>query len=365
MTLRRYAAALLLAALTVSSAATAQTTRKLSATKANDYGVAYSLPLTGLSITIEAERTVSTPGEFYKYALPMLGSTDAVACKSEQWRLLSVTLNAQPVAQPIDGQSYLIQLKSGTATPFVVVSDQGFPLAINTDEVMTVTPPTLPTARAAEPTALEGAAARQAVTEDMVRSSSSAKKAELAAARIMEIRQSRNDYLTGQADQMPDGAALKLILQNLDAQEAALTAMFVGTVQTSTEVRTYTFTPTADDAVSEVIARLSPTAGLVDADDLSGAPIYLNVTATSRGQLPLTEKGEERKFPAGGVAYTIPGQANVEVKFSGKVYARQSVDLAQLGVVYGVDPALFTDKKAPAQMIFNPITGGIYTLGHE
>jgi hypothetical protein len=199
----------------------------------------------------------------------------------------------------------------------------------------------------------------------MVRSSSSAKKAELAAARIMEIRQSRNDYLTGQADQMPDGAALKLILQNLDAQEAALTAMFVGTVQTSTEVRTYTFTPTADDAVSEVIARLSPTAGLVDADDLSGAPIYLNVTATSRGQLPLTEKGEERKFPAGGVAYTIPGQANVEVKFSGKVYARQSVDLAQLGVVYGVDPALFTDKKAPAQMIFNPITGGIYTLGHE
>ena len=346
-------------------AAHSQTTRKLSAVKANDYGVVYTLPQTGLSITLEAQRTVNTPGEFYKYALPLLGVKDAIAQKSEQWQLLSATVGTEAVANPTGDDSYVIQLKGGATTPFVVVSDKGFPLAVNTDQVMEIEQPATPEARKAEPTPLEGAAARQAVTEDMVRSSSTAKRAELAAARIMEIRQSRNDYLTGQADQMPDGAALQLILQNLNAQEAALTAMFVGTVQTSTEVRTYHVVPEGNTQLNRVVARLSPGGGLVDADDLSGAPVYLNVNVTARGFLPKTEKGEERKFPAGGVAYNIPGQADVSVTFDGKTYSSQNVDLAQLGVVYGVDPALFTDKKAPAQMIFNPITGGIFTLGHE
>ena len=50
------------------SAVTAQTTQKFTATKANDYGLVYSLPVTVLDITIEAERVVKKPGEFYKYA---------------------------------------------------------------------------------------------------------------------------------------------------------------------------------------------------------------------------------------------------------------------------------------------------------
>ena len=43
----------------------AQTSQKLTAGKANEYGLIYSLPLTGVDICIEAELTREEPGEFF------------------------------------------------------------------------------------------------------------------------------------------------------------------------------------------------------------------------------------------------------------------------------------------------------------
>ncbi len=37
--------------------------------------------------------------------------------------------------------------------------------------------------------------------------------------------------------------------------------------------------------------------------------------------------------------------------------------MAQLGIVFGLDPKVFTNKKTPAFLKFNPLTGGIDTLG--
>jgi hypothetical protein len=51
-----------IAALWASSTATAQTTQRLAATKANDYALVYTLPNTTLDITIETEKTVVKPG---------------------------------------------------------------------------------------------------------------------------------------------------------------------------------------------------------------------------------------------------------------------------------------------------------------
>ncbi len=346
--------------LTASAAVSAQSTQRLAAAKANDYGLVYTLPVTALKITLEAERTVRTPGEFYKYASRYLGTSDAVASQSESWQLKNVIIQSEAAADP-EAEQYLVTLKSA-ASPFIIVDRRGLPLAINTDEVPERPSLTLPEARQAAPSPLEGPDARRALTAEMVQSSSQAKKAELAAARIMEIRSSRNDYLTGQADQMPDGEALKIIMQSLDAQEEALTAMFLGTEQTSTEVVTLTVIPTEAES-GKVLARLSSTAGPVDADDLRGAPIYLNVDVLSRGSMPVNDKGEPKKMPKGGVAYRIPGEARVSVTFDGKTYASKTFEMAQFGVTYGLDPALFTAKKGASYVIFNPVTGGIAEIG--
>lgn len=346
--------------LAASLMAPAQTTTKLSASKANDYGLVYTLPTTVLDITIEAVHTVNQPGEFYKYAKKYLNADTPISEPSESWDIKSVTVNARGRANSTD--QYLMQFRAGQ-TPFIIVDENGMPLSINTEDVSLPESPVLPEPVKAAPTPLETPAARHAISEEMLQSQSSAKRAELAAQKIYDLRQSRTDLITGQADQMPpDGKAMQIIVDEIAAQEAALTAMFVGTTQTETEVNTVTFVP-GDENSKSVLARVSAIDGIVDADDLSGDPITISVKVIDRGTFPQNEKGEPKKFPEGGVAYCIPGTAKVNISFRGNTIWEGSVDASQYGIVFGLDPKIFSDKKAPAYLIFNPVTGAIRELG--
>lgn len=350
-----------LAAAVCGISAFAQTTQKLTATKINEYGLIYALPLTRVNVTFEATKTVRQPGEFFRYSKKYLG-IDPITEPSVDYQLTGATLTSEGFAD--QDERYLVQFKSGS-TPFMIVDQNDFPVAVNTEKSYEPLQPKLPKAVDAAPTILETPVAAQAVTAEMQQSPSSAKRAELAAARIFELRQSRSEIISGTAENMPsDGTAMQLALDNLAQQEAALTAMFVGTTQTSTEVGTYSFTPNAaDNQVQTVIARLSPSSGLVDADDLSGRPITLTVKVTERGTLPKNEKGETKRFPKGGYAYRIPGTAQFSVTFDGNEVASESLPVAQLGVVFGLDPNIFTDKKAPAYAVMNPVTGAVVEIG--
>ena len=73
---------------------------------------------------------------------------------------------------------------------------------------------------------------RSFLTEEILMSNSSAKMAELVAKEIYSIRESKNALLRGEADNMPkDGAQLKLMLDNLNQQETAMTEMFSGKIK--------------------------------------------------------------------------------------------------------------------------------------
>ncbi|MDE6541155.1 MAG: DUF4831 family protein [Muribaculaceae bacterium] len=343
--------------------AAAQTTQRITAGKASEYGLTYSLPLTAVDITVEAEISESKPGEFHNYARRHLAIDDAIHAPAHTAAIRSVTIRTH--GEPDPDSQWLVQFKSGTS-PFMTLSEQGLPLSVNTDADATgagVDTEGLPVSRPAAPTALETEAARQAVTQEMTRSSSLSKRAELAAQRIFELREMRSDILGGQAENTPpDGQAMKLILDNIAAQEAALTAMFAGTTATRTEVRTLTIVPDSADTDSRVLARISPVEGIIDADNLAGAPLTVSITATRRAELPLTDKGEPKRFPKGGFAYTIPGEATVAVSYGGQTVATATVSLAQLGTVFGIDPAVFTDKKAPSALRLDPATGAIISL---
>lgn len=352
--------ALALAAI-VPLGALAQTSQKITAGKATEYGLAYSLPVTALDITVEAELTEENPGEFYNYARRHLGDDSAIRKASKSAKVKSVTITPRGVANP--DNRWLAQFKSGS-TPFMILSPEGIPLAINTETASPNSVPELPVAHPAGPTPLETEAARQAVTQEMARSSSVAKRAELAAQRIFELREMRSDILSGQSDNTPpDGKAMQLVLDNLAAQEAALTAMFLGTRSVSTAVKTISIVPDSAEISDRVIARVSAIEGIVDADNLAGAPLKLNLEILEAASLPVNEKGEPKRFPKGGVAYTIPGTALVTVDYEGREVANKELDLAQLGVTFGLDPALFTDKKAPSMVRFDPNTGAILLIG--
>lgn len=339
---------------------TAQTTQKLTATKASEYGIIYSLPTTVVDITIETETTTKKPGEFYRYAKKFLNTDDAIAQESQSTILKSITITPRGVANK--DQQYLMQFKAGT-TPFLIINNENMPLAINTDKLPEIKEVTLPKAVAAAPTPLETEAAQQVISGEIAQSQSSAKRAELAAAQLYAIRQTRTDILNGDADQMPpDGKAWELVLNNLQAQESALIAMFKGTTQVSTSVETITYTPT-EAVENAILARISATEGVIDATNLAGEPIYISVEVVEKGELPVTEKGEPKTFPKGGVAYNIPGKIAIKINYRGKTYGEDLFASAQHGVVFGLDPKMFSDKKAPSYLLFDPITGAIKELG--
>lgn len=348
-----------LAAICCMPLASAQSTTKLSATKANDYGIVYSLPITVLDITIETELTEHEPGELANYAKLYLNINDAITKPQRSARIKSITINPRGIPDP--DNRWMMQFKAAQPV-FVLLNDSEIPLAINTEEVPSPELAPVPAPVMAQPTPLETPAARQAITQDITMAFNTSKRAQLTAERIFELRQNRNDLISGQSDNTPpDGQSMQLALDNLTAQEAALTAMFAGTTRTWTEVTTVTFTPSTEDVRDQVIARLSPD-GIVDAADLSGEPVYLSMRVTSRGDIPLDDKGLQKPFPKGGVAYNIPGTASFTIDFDGAKVASTQLPIAQLGVAYGVDPKMFTDRKAPAMAIFDPATGALISL---
>lgn len=150
----------------IALAAPAQTVTKLSATKANDYGITYSLPRTTVDITLEARRTIATPGEFYNYTERYLGADaarKAVSKQSTSWTLISAVMNVKGEI-PADAEQYLMQFKGGTPV-FVTISETGMPLTINTDDAIEADAPCeLPVAMVSPRLSLSTAVRSAAIT---------------------------------------------------------------------------------------------------------------------------------------------------------------------------------------------------------
>ena len=335
----------------------AQSTQKFTAAKHNEYGIVYSLPVTYIKVIAEAECTISKAGPFYNYARKYLGNVDVVMADAVDWTLKSVDAYSFGVANP--DESYLMQFKSGSSA-YLVLSSNGLPLAINTEAVEDIIP--VHESVATPPSRLDDNSFVSSLPVELLAAESTAKRAEMAAQMIYQIRESRTAYVMGDVDQMPDGAALKLILERLDEQEQDLIALFCGTRVRSTAIKEFEYLP-EDETEGDVIFRLSSTEGIVDSDDLSGSPVRLSLTIEAEGELPVDDKGIEKKIPKGAVMYNIPGNAVVDISYEGKSLCRKRFDVAQFGIDFGLDPDIFTDKRRPAFVIFNPETGGIRELG--
>ncbi|MDD2961059.1 MAG: DUF4831 family protein [Muribaculaceae bacterium] len=348
----------LVAIFITSSSLLAQQTTKFTAAKHNEYGLVYSLPTTHVEVEIEAQKTTKTAGPYYKYAKKYLNIENPITEDSQEWKLVSVNVRSYGSADKKD--QYLMQFKSGSS-PFLLVNEKGLPLSIN---IETEEPKEVKKAiKAPTKSVLDNNSYATALPGELLVSESVAKKAEIAATMIYKIRESRTNLITGEAEQMPpDGDAMKLTMQQLDKQESTLMALFIGTEKTENAIKQFDYVPMGDIS-DEVIARLSDYYGIVDRNNLSGDPIYLSIKITKKGEMPVNEKGEEKKLPKGAVIYNIPGEAQLTLKYDGKKLLDQKFDIAQFGIHFGLDPSMFTDKKAPAYVIFHSATGAIKELG--
>lgn len=355
--MRKSTITLLLALATILPVA-AQQTRVLTADKHNEYGLVYSLPVTSLRFEVTMHHTINVAGPYRQYAKKYIGTDRVISRDSETWEIVSV--KALTYGTPNRQENYLMQLKPG-ATTYICVDSDGMLRAINKEiEAVSLPEPASDALMGKRPDIDEYL---QYVSEDFLASQSMLKQAQMLSESLMEIRDAKIALTRGTAETMPaDGRQLELMLASLAHQEGTLTAAFTGISASETIVRTFTFTP--DKEGEYVLFRLNPATGPVDASDLSGEPIYVDIEITDEPQLPTDAKGETKKLPKDAVIYNIPGTALVTLSYRGATLMSLESEFAQYGIQFGVAPTLFTDKKEPSFAIFNPVTGALEQIGN-
>ena len=187
--------------------------------------------------------------------------------------------------------------------------------------------------------------------------------AELCAQEIYDIRESRNALIRGEADNTPkDGEQLRLMLDQLDTQSRALEQLFTGYTLTSTEVFSFNFLPSAETD-KELLFRFSQYSGAVDADDLSGRPVYISIKNT--GDLPAkVENAETDKKKAKierGLYYNVPARETVSIFDLNETYLTAEYSMGQFGYTEILSNLLF-DKKLTTKVSFYQENGGVRKL---
>ncbi|RHJ82541.1 DUF4831 family protein [Parabacteroides sp. AM08-6] len=327
---------------------------KKNAVKANNFGITYSLPKTSLIINAEVTKVTCKAGPYYKYAEKYLGVKDVITEDKVYYELGKITLDNKGI--PDTDNTYIVEFKGGTVAPYAYLTEEGLLCSINAEYT--------PEESATEAARKKGQAPAKATdasvfSEELLMAGSTAKQAEVAAKQIYRIRESRLNILTGEADNLPpDGEAMKLVIQQLEEQEKALTNLFVGVKTKETSDYEVSLVP-FDNLEKEVLFRFSDQLGIVDADDLGGAPVYMDLKATERAPELDPKEAEKKEKMMKGIVYNVPGKASIEISMNKKSLYKGEVQITQFGSREGLAPVMFEDKKAPVKVLFYPETGAI------
>lgn len=332
-----------------------------SLTKAQDAiveGASYYLPKTALQFTLLIEKKQFTPGEYAGYAINYLKHSDAVLDAWSSYRILSMDMKAIGLAD--DAKYYTAKINPKLSIHNVYMTSDGVLLSVNAapkpvaaDKHFTPAPKSTPL----NP--------RDYMSEDILSAGSKSKMAQLCAEEIYEIRSSRNELTRGTAETLPkDGEQLRLMLASLDKQEKALLQLFEGTTECDTIEKTIVICP--DREVEDlVLLRFSDSFGLVDADDLSGAPYYITVTDLHKTpEDTRTEKEKQKDKDETGLFVNVPGRAHITISKEEKPWKEYDTTMAQFGRTENVSALLF-GKKVKTSYEVNPVSGAMVNLKSE
>ena len=257
---------------------------------------------------------------------------------------------------PDPDNTYIVEFKSGTVAPYAYLTEDGLLCSINAEYTPEESELETIKKNGQGPVKVTDASV---FSEELLMAGSTARQAEVAAKQIYRIRESRLNILTGDADNLPpDGEAMKLVIQQLEEQEKALTNLFTGILTKETSHYEVSITP-YDNLEKEVLFRFSNLMGIVDADDLGGVPVYMNLKATERAPVLDPKEAEKKEKSLKGIVYNVPGKASIEISMNKKTLYKGDAQITQFGSREGLAPVMFEDKKAPVKVYFYPETGAI------
>lgn len=354
------------ASLYIIHGAGAQEVRQVTVGDNMNFGITYNLPKTGLIATIDAQCTTYEAGPYAAYAEKFLGIDDVMLENKVRWEILNISLST--VAHADTSRTYHIDFNEKASYPTFYFTDERCLWSINQRPASQAKQPAAPQSVSPAKAPLK---ASDVLTSEILKAGSKVKQAELVAQEIFSIRESRSMLIKGEADNMPgDGVSLQLMLDNLTAQEEALLSLFVGnTTVTTSQYKTEYMSEKSVER--DLFFRFSERLGLVDKDDLAGAPYYISVLVTedNRMQEVVEDKNQKKNGILGlvsgskasekGIAFCIPGKVHVSLFTASQTLLSGEFSMGQFGHVEQLPVSQFTDRKRPTSALFNPETGSI------
>ena len=311
-------------------------------------GVVYYLPKTTVKVAVKVEKTSFTPGEYCKYANKYLRMNNVEESAYNKYRIISIDIFSYGEADK--SKAYSVKLNAKSSACNMKLAQDGRLMAVNADAI-----PETPLPKPFKPgKRAERTDPKSLLNQEILSAGSVMKMAELTANEIYEIRESRSALTKGEADFMPkDGEQLRLMLNSLDEQDKALSSLFSGTIDKDTTEVTFTLTP--DKEVSkQVLFRMSEKLGILDSDDMAGAPYYINIkdlrtlpeeNITDEKAAKAKEKAEMMaKMKGNGLFVNVPSRMEITICQGNKEMAIYETTAGQFGKVGLISGDLFNER---------------------
>ena len=320
-------------------------------------GAVYFLPKTAIRVAVKVEKTTFTPGEFCKYAERYLRLGNVQRKASVTHRIIDC--NIMPYGEANKEKAFAVKFNAKSSASNIRLTDDGRLVALNTEP--TAEPQFAVFTPAPKP---QPENPRDLMSEEILSAGSTAKMAELTAREIYDIRESKNALNRGEADFMPkDGEQLRIMLDNLNRQDRILSSTFSGTSTKDTAEVVFTLCPDKE-IERQVLFRLSNQLGVVDADDLSGTPYYINVKDLKTVPEESADEGKKKKEKEDGIYVNVPSKVAVTIFQGNTEIASAEFQAGQFGHTELLSGELF-NKRYTTRLKLSPTTGGVEKLDAE
>ncbi len=308
----------------------------------------YSLPMTTVTLDVEAVQEKFYAGPYAKYAEKYLGIKPR---QNDETTFQLTEIKMTPYVEADQSRRYSLNVKKGNIdATFLKLSSAGlisFADANFGDESIWRFPTKtqgdfsskgVTSNLTSESTTLyrnekkESAYNKVSVQQDMIVEKNPEKRAAETADMILKIRQQRLQIVTGDTDATYSGEAMGAAIAELTRLEQEYMTLFVGYSEYQTQRMRFEVIPDASRESQMYIAfRLSDNGGLVAAENLSGRPVVMEIVPQEFAEPEVTAALDEKSAKPVEAFYRIPANCTVKLIDSGNVIMQTRFPIYQLG----------------------------------
>lgn len=320
--------------------------------------ITYSLPSTTITLEVEAVKESFYAGPYAKYAEKFLG----ISAKSQDYVSFNIeSVKLTPYIEADNSSRFMLTRISGrvdetflklSSLGLISLKDGGsgnqtkwrFPIPVKGD----FAGQGLTSNLTSEATTLfkkdeeSNTFSKVAFQQSMLVAKTLEQKAQEAADKILQFRKQRMQIVTGDTDATYSGEAMAAAIEELHRMESEYLALFIGYKVTQHQKMNFDIVPQKDNEKQIYIAfRLSDSAGLVPADDMTGKPVIMEIVPE-----PIQEMEVPVKFKVKSKTeffhYRIPAICKLTLRSGSNLLLQTRVPIYQLGL----------DTSIPSTLIF-------------